>query len=190
MKINISLILIFIIFFYSCQKKNPETISEKQTTKQEVRKTEMKITSSSFKEGEMIPSKYTCDGDDISPQLSWTGAPDNAKSFALISDDPDAPMGVWVHWVVYNIPTTVSELKENFPKDKSFSDGTKQGISDFQSIGYGGPCPPSGTHRYYFKLYALDIMLDKDAGMTKKELLNAMEGHRLSETQLMGKYKR
>jgi Raf kinase inhibitor-like YbhB/YbcL family protein len=190
MKIKISLILIFIIFFYSCQKKNPETVPEKQTTKQEGRKTEMKITSSAFKEGEMIPSKYTCDGEDISPQLSWTGAPDNTKSFALIADDPDAPVGIWVHWVIYNMPPAVMELKENFPKDKSFDDGTKQGMTDFRRIGYGGPCPPSGTHRYYFKLYALDIILAKDAGLAKKELLDAMQGHIIAEAQLMGKYKR
>ncbi len=190
MKNLISLILIFIIFLYSCQKKNPEIMPEKQTTKQEGRKTEMKITSSSFKEGELIPSKYTCDGEDISPQLSWTGSPENTKSFALISDDPDAPMGVWVHWVIYNIPSTESGLTENIPKNKILENGTKQGMSDFRKIGYGGPCPPDGTHRYYFKLYALDIMLDKDAGLTKKELLNVIEGHILSEAQLIGKYKK
>lgn len=150
----------------------------------------MVITSSAFMEGEMIPSKYTCDGEDISPQLSWTGAPENTKSFAVISDDPDAPSGDWVHWVIFNIPGSVTELEEKIPADKILDNGTKQGTSDFGKIGYGGPCPPGGTHRYYFKLFALDVYLDKDAGISKKELLAAMEGHILAESQLMGRYKR
>jgi Raf kinase inhibitor-like YbhB/YbcL family protein len=180
----------FIIIFFSCQNKNSELIPKEQTTKQEGRKTEMKISSSSFKEGEMIPSKYTCDGDNISPHLTWISYPENTISFAIISDDPDAPAGDWVHWVVYNIPTSVNELKENFPKDKTFENGTKQGTTDFGRTGYDGPCPPNGTHRYYFKLYALDIPINKDAGMTKQELLKAMEGHIVAEVQLIGKYKR
>lgn len=190
MKNFISLLLIPVLIFLSCQNKNTEVINKEQTTKKEGGKTEMRISSTSFKEGEMIPSKYTCDGENISPQLSWTGAPENTKSFALISDDPDAPVGIWIHWVVYNIPASVNELTEKFPNDKKLEDGTLQGITDFRKIGYGGPCPPSGTHRYYFKLYALDILLDKDAGLTKQELLKAMEGHIIAEAQLMGKYKR
>lgn len=190
MKNNISVILAFTIFFISCMKKNPETTSEKQNPNQERRKTEMTITSSAFKEGEMIPSKYTCDGDDISPQLYWSGVPENTKSFALINDDPDAPAGDWVHWIIFNIPGSVNELAEKIPSDKILDNGTKQGTNDFGKIGYGGPCPPGGTHRYYFKLYALDVYLDRDAGISKKELLNAMEGHILAEAHLMGKYKR
>jgi len=190
MKNNISLILAIAIFFISCTKKNLESISEKQNQNKERRKTEMVIMSSAFKEGEMIPSKYTCDSDDISPQLSWLGVPENTKSFALINDDPDAPAGDWVHWVIFNIPGSVTELPEKIPADKILDNGTKQGKNDFGKIGYGGPCPPGGTHRYYFKLYALDVYLDKDAGISKKELLNAMEGHILAEAQLMGKYKR
>ncbi len=150
----------------------------------------MVITSSAFKEGELIPSKYTCDGDDISPQLSWSGAPENTKSFALINDDPDAPSGDWVHWVIFNIPGSVKELPENIPHDKILDNGTKQGTNDFGQIGYGGPCPPGGTHRYYFRIYALDVYIDKDAGITKKVLISAMEGHILAEAQLIGKYKR
>jgi Raf kinase inhibitor-like YbhB/YbcL family protein len=188
MKNNFPLILAIAIFFISCTKKNLEPISEKQN--QERRKTEMVITSSAFKEGEMIPSKFTCDGDDISPQLSWSGVPENTKSFALINDDPDAPAGDWVHWVIFNIPGSVTELLEKIPADKILDNGTKQGKNDFGKIGYGGPCPPGGTHRYYFKLYALDVYLDKDAGISKNELLNAMEGHILAEAQLMGRYKR
>lgn len=190
MKNLISLFCIFAIFFISCQNKNTEVYTKEQIIKKEEGKTEMKISSTSFNEGEMIPSKYTCDGENISPHLAWTGAPENTKSFALISDDPDAPAGDWVHWVVYNIPANVNELKEIFPRDKKLEDGTLQGTTDFGRVGYGGPCPPSGTHRYYFKLYALDILLDKSAGMTKSELLKAMESHIIANALLMGKYKR
>ncbi len=190
MRNKISIILALFIFFCSCQKKNSEIVPKEQNTKPEGSKTEMKISSLSFKEGEIIPSVFTCDGENISPQLSWTGSPVNTKSFALISDDPDAPSGDWVHWVIYNIPSSVSELPKNIPKNKTLGNGTKQGMNDFRKIGYDGPCPPGGTHRYYFKLYALDYLMDKDEGLTKKELLSAMEGHILSEAQLMGKYKR
>lgn len=148
------------------------------------------VTSPAFTEGGTIPSKYTCDGKNISPPLKWAGATPAAKSFALISDDPDAPMGTWVHWVMWNIPANVNELAENIPTDKDLPNGSKQGITDFRRYGYGGPCPPSGTHRYYFKLYALDTMLDLPANTTKADLLNAMKGHILAEGQLMAKYKR
>ncbi|MFQ5751652.1 MAG: YbhB/YbcL family Raf kinase inhibitor-like protein, partial [bacterium] len=110
---------------------------------------EIKITSKAFEEGGMIPDKYTCDGADISPPLKWESIPDSTRSLALISDDPDAPMGTWVHWVVYNLPATKRELPENVPPRETLADGTKQGKNDFGKIGYGGPCPPGGTHRYY-----------------------------------------
>jgi Raf kinase inhibitor-like YbhB/YbcL family protein len=190
MKRNIFLFLIVIIFFCSCQNKSSEIVPKEQTRKQERGKTEMKITSRAFKEGEMIPSKYTCDGDNVSPQLMWSGYFADTKSFALIADDPDAPAGVWVHWVIYNIPPSINELTENMPKDKTLDSGVKQGVNDSRKTGYDGPCPPNGIHRYYFKLYALDILLNKDAGMTKQELLKVMEGHIIAEAQLMGKYKR
>lgn len=150
----------------------------------------MKITSAAFNEGEMIPRKYTCDGQDISPPLTWSEIPEGTKSLALISDDPDAPMGTWVHWVYYDIPSDRTELPEDVAPDEKPAPGGTQGMTDFGRIGYGGPCPPGGTHRYYFKLYALDTILDLDAGTTKGALLNAMEGHILGETQLMGKYRR
>jgi len=150
----------------------------------------MTITSAVFEEGNPIPEKYTCDSEDLSPPLSWSGAPDNTKSFALISDDPDAPVGTWVHWVVYNIPSTVSGLSEGVPAEKTLTDGTIQGINDFRRIGYGGPCPPGGTHRYFFKLYALESVLNLDPGAAKKDLLRAMEGHILAEAELMGTYTR
>ncbi len=148
------------------------------------------VTSSAFEEAAMIPSKYTCDGENVSPPLQWDGLPEATKSIALISDDPDAPMGVWVHWVVWNIPVDAGSLAENIPPDKVLSNGIKQGITDFQRHGYGGPCPPSGTHRYYFKIYALDTELDVVNSSTKAELLGAMEGHIIAEGQLMGKYQR
>ncbi len=190
MNLKISILLLSAVIILSCTKKNTEVTTEKQNLNEERSKTEMIITSSAFKEGEMIPSEYSCDGKNVSPQFSWSGAPENTKSFALISDDPDAPSGDWVHWVIFNIPGSVTELSENIPHDKILDNGTKQGSNDFGKIGYGGPCPPGGTHRYYFKLYALDVYLDKDAGITKKGLLDAMEGHILKESKLTGKYKR
>ena len=158
----------------------------------EERREEMKIEvkSSAFTEGGMIPKKYTCDGANVSPPLTWSNVPPGTKSLALVGDDPDAAMGAWVHWVVFNIPPNVKELKEGVPPQKSLTDGTEQGITDFGSVGYGGPCPPSGTHRYLFKLYALDTKVDLPAGTSKDELLRAMKGHILGEGQLMGKYKR
>jgi len=148
------------------------------------------ITSTAFKDGEMIPQKFTCDGQNISPPLKWESAPVQAKSFALIVDDPDAPAGIWVHWVIFNIPPATSELPENVPTKESLPDGVLQGKNDFRDSGYGGPCPPGGTHRYYFKLYALDTMLKFSAGITKPELLKAMEGHIVAQAQLMGRYSR
>ena len=151
---------------------------------------EIKVTSTAFDESGMIPEKYTCDGMDISPQLAWTNVPDGTKNFALICDDPDAPMGTWVHWVIYDIPANTKELKENIPLQEKLDNGAKQGTNDFRKIGYGGPCPPRGTHRYYFKLYALDTTVNLEPGNTKAELLKAIEGHILAQGQLMGKYKR
>ena len=150
----------------------------------------MDLNSSAFNSGEMIPSKYTCDGVDISPPLEWDSVPTGTKSFTLICDDPDAPMGTWVHWVYYDIPPEIKALPENVAPKEHPANGGKQGTNDFRKIGYGGPCPPSGTHRYYFKLYALDVMLNIASGATKKQLLKEMENHILGEAQLMGKYKR
>ncbi len=150
----------------------------------------MEITSTAFEHMRLIPSKYTCDGDNISPAINWKGIPESAKSLVLIVDDPDAPMGTWVHWIVYNIPPTMEGLPENFPADKETREGIKQGTTSFRRIGYGGPCPPSGTHRYFFKLYALDAILGLPAGEEKEQLLNAMEGHILAKAELVGLYSR
>ncbi len=151
---------------------------------------DIKITSTAFEEGGMIPRKYTCDGVDVSPPLTWTGIPEGAKTIALISDDPDAPMGTWVHWVLFNLPPTEKGLPEAVPPNKELKNGAKQGRNDFRRIGYGGPCPPGGTHRYFFKVYALDTVLNLPAGATKAELLKAIEGHVLAQGQIMGKYRR
>ena len=151
---------------------------------------EIKITSPAFAEGGMIPAKYTCDGANVSPPLQWDAAPEGTKSIALISDDPDAPVGTWVHWVLFNLPADVTELTENTPSDKTLPNGARQGTNDFRKIGYGGPCPPGGTHRYFFKLYALDTELDLQSGADKARLLKAMKDHILAQGQLIGKYKR
>lgn len=150
----------------------------------------MELKSPSFEEGGMIPKKHTCDGEDISPPLNWTSVADGTKTIALICDDPDAPGGTWVHWVIFNIPADTRDLAENLPPQKELPNGARQGINDFRKFGYGGPCPPGGTHRYYFKIYSLDTDLDLEAGATKAQLLQAMKGHVLGEGQLMGKYHR
>ena len=148
----------------------------------------IEVSSSAFNEGEPIPSQYTCDGKDISPQLKWSGVPDEAKSIALIADDPDAPGKTWVHWVLFNLPPETTSLDENMPGDVELENGAKQGITDFGDHGYGGPCPPGGTHRYFFKVYALDTELDLNSDVQKDDVVSAMDGHILAEGQLMGTY--
>jgi len=151
---------------------------------------DIKITSSAFQDGGLIPAKYTCDGADVSPPLQWDRVPEGAKSIALICDDPDAPMGTFVHWVIFSLPAETRQLAEKVTADKILPSGARQGTSDFGRVGYGGPCPPSGTHRYFFKVYALDTTLDLPAGARKSDLLKAMQGHILGQGQLIGKYKR
>lgn len=148
------------------------------------------LESSAFSEGGMIPREYTCDGSDVSPPLSWSGAPDGTKSFALICDDPDAPGKTWVHWVLYDLPAGVGKLPRGVPGRAALSGGGTQGTNDFRKIGYGGPCPPGGTHRYVFKLYALDTELKLGAGATKGDAERAMKGHVLGQATLTGKYSR
>lgn len=143
---------------------------------------ELKITSKVFENNSFIPRKYTCDGEDINPPLEIEGIPKDAKSLALIVDDPDAPMGTWIHWVVWNIP-----VKEKI--DGNSVPGT-EGMNGFRKHSYGGPCPPSGTHRYFFKIYALDTKLDLDSNSRKVDLEKAMEGHVLAKGELAGLYSR
>src|SRR2546427_691416 len=150
----------------------------------------MDIKSQAFVPGALIPPKYTCDGADVSPPLSFTGAPAGTKSFALIADDPDAPMGTWVHWVAWNIPAGTRSLEEGVPKKETLPDGVRQGSNDFRRVGYGGPCPPSGTHRYFFRLYALDVTPNLPSTATRQDLEKAMQGHILGQADLMGKYTR
>jgi Raf kinase inhibitor-like YbhB/YbcL family protein len=152
----------------------------------EVRKLDrLNIHSPAFDNNSYIPSKYTCDGEDVNPPLLLENAPSRAKSLALIVDDPDAPAGTWVHWVVWNISPVAGEIGENsIPQD------AKQGVNDFGKRNYGGPCPPPGTHRYFFKLYALDTLLNLDANASKADLEKAMTGHILEQAQTIGLYKR
>ena len=150
----------------------------------------MNIVSTAFENEGNIPSKYTCDGGNISPQLIWDEFPDGTKSFALIADDPDAPAGTWVHWVIYDIPSSVNSIPEDVPSDEKLSFGAVHGKNDFKRLGYGGPCPPKGVHRYFFKLFALDETLDLKPGLTKKELLNEINDHVVAQAQLQGNYSR
>ncbi len=152
----------------------------------------MELTSTAFAEAATIPESNTGAGQDISPPLRWSGAPGNTQSFALICDDPDAPRKEpWVHWVLFNLPASTHELPEGTPARATLANGAKQGKNDFGKIGYGGPAPPPGKpHRYYFKLYALDMVLNLKEGATKQELEQAMKGHILASGQLMGRYGR
>jgi Raf kinase inhibitor-like YbhB/YbcL family protein len=149
------------------------------------------VSSAAFAPGETIPKKFTCDGPDVSPPLVWSDAPPKTQSFALIMDDPDAPAGTWVHWVLYDLPPSVHELAEGVPKHEELPNRAHQGMTDFRKVGYGGPCPPPGkAHRYFFKLYALDNSLNLKSRATKADLESAMQGHILAETELVGRYGR
>jgi len=151
----------------------------------------LQLTSSAFENGQPIPKRHTGDGEDVSPSLVWSDPPKETKAFALICDDPDAPRGTWVHWVMFNLPAHARELAEAVPISATLTTGAKQGTNDFGNLGYGGPAPPRGKpHRYFFKLYALDRTLDLAAGATKDQILAACQGHILTEAQLMGKHQR
>lgn len=151
----------------------------------------LSLSSSAFSDGWKIPVKYTCAGQDISPPLVWSKSPAGTQSLALIVDDPDAPGGVFTHWVLFNLPADTSELSEAIPTAKELDNGGRQGKNDFGRIGYGGPCPPPGRpHHYRFTLYALDKLLDLPAGVSKKQVVNTMAGHILAQVQLTGTYQR
>jgi Raf kinase inhibitor-like YbhB/YbcL family protein len=143
----------------------------------------LSVMSPTFENNQLIPAKYTCDGDDVNPPLAIEGIPEGTKTLALIVDDPDAPMGTWDHWIVWNIPATTSKIAENTVP------GT-EGLNDFRKRSYGGPCPPSGTHRYFFKVYALDVKLDLSQTARKRDVEKAMQGHVLAEGELVGLYRR
>ena len=149
------------------------------------------IQSAAFSPNGTIPREHTCDGKDRSPELSWTDPPPNTRRFALIADDPDAPGGTWVHWVVYDIPGEARKLSAGIPGKETLADGSKQGITDFRKIGYGGPCPPPGKpHRYFFKLLALDRETGLRPGATKKQVLEAAKGHIVGQVEIVGLYGR
>jgi len=149
------------------------------------------LKSQAFKEGDLIPTKYTCEGPDVSPPLRWGDPPHGTRSFALIADDPDAPMGTWVHWVIFNLPERQRDLPEGVLTQETLPNGARQGLNNFKNVGYGGPCPPPGKpHRYYFRLYALDTMLDLKPRATKSRVLEACKGHILAEAELMGRFGR
>jgi Raf kinase inhibitor-like YbhB/YbcL family protein len=183
------LLLLAIGLFGCAGRLQPSTQNPPPSPAQE-KSSGIQLTSAAFKEGQPIPRQYTCDGVNISPPLEWSGMPKTAKTVAIIADDPDAPAGTWVHWVVYNLPAEVIGMVENLPASDNLKAGGFQGKNDFEKIGYGGPCPPSGSHRYFFKLYALDTELPLKAGATKADVEKAMAGHILSQGQLMGTYGR
>lgn len=177
------LILILIIVFLSLGVIL-KSHNEHKVNLGKIKEGNMKLTTV-FADGEKIPSKYTCDGEDLAPELTITDVPDYAKSLVLIVDDPDAPMGTWVHWLLYNIPTDTTKINaKNLPAE------VKSGITDFGRVGWGGPCPPSGTHRYFFKLYAIDKVLDLPQGATKAQLESAIKDHIIEEDQIIGLYQR
>ena len=179
------------MFAVACAKQPSATTSNPPGTQATQSATPgIKLVSRAFTEGQTIPRQYTCDGINVSPPLEWTGLPKSAKTIAIIADDPDAPAGTWVHWVIFNLPADTLGMVENVPLTEDVAGGGLQGKNDFQKIGYGGPCPPSGTHRYFFKIYALDVELPLKAGATKSEVEKAAEGHLVGQAQLMGTYRK
>ncbi len=179
---TIPLLIAVLMLVCSCQSMN--------RAESNAREAGIELTSSAFRDGSAIPLKYSRNGDNFSPPLAWNPAPKGTQSFALITDDPDAPSGTWVHWVIFDLPAGARRLSEHVPAERTLPDGTRQGTNDFRNVGYDGPSPPSGTHRYYFKLYALDTRLDLPPGATKAQLLGAMKGHALAQGQLVGKFTR
>ncbi len=183
--------LSFSIMACSCARQSQSVSNQASlpTTNHNNAESKIKLTSPAFKDGEAIPRQYTCDGVNISPSLEWTTTP-GAKTLAIVCDDPDAPAGTWTHWLVYNLPGTTMGLIDNMPAQEKVGGGGMQGTNDFGKIGYGGPCPPKGTHRYFFKVYALDSELPLKPAATKDQLMKVMEGHVLAQGQLAGLYSR
>jgi len=187
-----AVVMLFVALCVSAGSCRSAGKSRKESGRMEKSKIEtITVTSSAFLEGEMIPTKYTCDGPDLSPPLAWSKVPRGTASLALICEDPDAPRGIWVHWVVWGLPADSTSLPEAVTTDRILSTDARQGKNDFGKFGYGGPCPPPGKpHRYYYRLYALDHKIPLDPGATRKDLLAAMEGHVIGEGALMGRYGR
>jgi Raf kinase inhibitor-like YbhB/YbcL family protein len=183
-------VLVIGLALVACAKRPPTIAQSPVTNSADPVKAEIKLTSTAFKEGNAIPRVYTCDGVNVSPPLEWSGVPKTAQTITIVCDDPDAPGGTWTHWVLYNLPADNIGLVENLPASEKLAAGGFQGLNDFGKTGYGGPCPPSGTHHYYFRIYALDSELPLKAGASKADLVKAMEGHIILQGQLMGTYKR
>lgn len=188
MRYTVVVLLMFTLL--SCASRPQSVVQPPPAGNPKANKMGIKLTSTAFNEGQTIPRTYTCDGMNVSPPLEWSGVPKTARTLAIIADDPDAPGGMWVHWVLYNLPADNIGLVENLPATEKLVASGFQGKNDFEKIGYGGPCPPSGTHRYFFKIYALDVELSLKAGATKAEVEKAMEGHIVGQGQLMGTYSR
>lgn len=167
--------------FYCKAKLKTDTLMKTDT---------LNVKSGSFTNNEFIPSKYCCDAENISPSLEWSGGPVSTKTYALICDDPDAPSKVWVHWIIFNIPSTVTKLDEDIPSGENTSDSILQGTNDSGNMGYSGPCPPSGTHHYRFTIYALDCSLSLKAGVSRDNVDAAMKNHILAQGEIIGLYKR
>ena len=185
---RVFLILMLLVLISGCIASEPD---EETLIKEDVNMDVISVSSDVFENGGMLSSEYTCDGSDVSPGLFWNTVPAGTQSIALIVDDPDAPGGTWVHWVIYNIPADSTGLTTAVPKNKSLDDGSLQGKNDFGKIGYNGPCPPPGKpHRYFFKVYALDTTLSLTSGATKSQVEAAMSGHILAQGEMIGKYGR
>ena len=179
MNVKLTVLSIMILLLTGCITKEDDYMEK------------ISVLAEGFNEGDMIPDEFTCKSRDISPSISWKGIPDETKSITLIMDDPDAPGGTFVHWVIYNMPAKTRNLPKGMPHDKTLADGSMQGMTDFGQPGYGGPCPPSGkTHRYFFKVYALDMKINLPALASKSQVESAMKGHILAEGALMGTYRR
>ncbi len=179
MNLKLALLSLMILLFAGCITKEEENMEK------------ISVLAEGFNEGDIIPDEFTCNGKDISPSISLKGIPEGTKSIALIMDDPDAPGGTFVHWIIYDIPSRTQNLPKGMPPDKTLADGSMQGMTDFGQPGYGGPCPPPGKpHRYFFKVYALDMKINLPAGASKNQVESAMKGHILADGVLMGKYQR
>jgi Raf kinase inhibitor-like YbhB/YbcL family protein len=187
---TILLAIFFIVLIGSSCARQPIIVPHQPTNPGPTRQAatpQIQVTSTAFKEGKAIPRQFTCQGINISPPLEWTPTP-HAKTIAIIANDPDAPAGEWTHWLVYNLPAATMGLIENMPAEEKVAGGGMQGKNDFGKTAYGGPCPPKGTHRYFFKVYALDTEVALKSGAAKDQLLKAIEGHILAQGQLMGTF--
>ena len=196
LRARVAILSVITLIYMMAEAAETDSLRNAQETKQKKEKTSMSmsVTSSSFPHNGPIPTRHTCEGHDTSPELLWTDVPAGTKSLVLIMDDPDAPdpaapKRVWVHWVLYNIPATSSGLAEGIPTE-DLPPGTQEGLNDWQRTGYGGPCPPIGNHRYFFKLYALDMVLPDLKHPTKAKLEEAMQGHIIATAEFIGRYQK